>query len=165
MRVAHRTRRSDSDPSSIENTATPQTLDVSGFSRTQPGKHACEQRACELVDCETPPLFRPDGWQRPQFKDKIIGTGDAFTALNLYGPPRDWGNIVTMIGRLKPGVSLAQAQQMPKPPRPACAGTTNSQNPAAPTPSMGSRMGLSPCLSRITSVASCAVRSSSFGRR
>ncbi len=36
---------------------------------------------------------------------------DAFTALNLYGPPRDWGNIVTMIGRLKPGVSLAQAQQ------------------------------------------------------
>ena len=34
---------------------------------------------------------------------------DAITPLNLYGPPRDWGNIVTMIGRLKPGVSLAQA--------------------------------------------------------
>src|SRR5580698_2507076 len=36
---------------------------------------------------------------------------DAITPLNLYGPPRDWGNIVTMIGRLKPGVSLAQAQE------------------------------------------------------
>ena len=35
---------------------------------------------------------------------------DAITPLNLYGPPRDWGNIITMIGRLKPGVSLAQAQ-------------------------------------------------------
>ena len=35
---------------------------------------------------------------------------DAVTPLNLYGPPRDWGNIITMIGRLKPGVSLAQAQ-------------------------------------------------------
>jgi len=35
---------------------------------------------------------------------------DAITPLNLYGPPRDWGNIITMIGRLKPGVTLAQAQ-------------------------------------------------------
>jgi predicted permease len=36
---------------------------------------------------------------------------DAVTPLNLYGPPRDWGNIITMIGRLKPGVSLAQARE------------------------------------------------------
>ena len=36
---------------------------------------------------------------------------DALTPLDLYGPPRDWGNIVTMIGRLKPGVSLEQARQ------------------------------------------------------
>jgi len=36
---------------------------------------------------------------------------DAITPLNLYGPPRDWGNIITFIGRLKPGVSLSQAQQ------------------------------------------------------
>ena len=35
---------------------------------------------------------------------------DAITPLNLYGPPRDWGNIITMIGRLKPGVTLAQAR-------------------------------------------------------
>jgi predicted permease len=35
---------------------------------------------------------------------------DAITPLNLYGPPRDWGNIITLIGRLKPGVSLAQAR-------------------------------------------------------
>jgi predicted permease len=34
---------------------------------------------------------------------------DAITPLNLYGPPRDWGNIITLIGRLKPGVTLAQA--------------------------------------------------------
>jgi predicted permease len=34
---------------------------------------------------------------------------DAITPLNLYGPPRDWGNIITFIGRLKPGVSLPQA--------------------------------------------------------
>lgn len=34
---------------------------------------------------------------------------DAITPLNLYGPPRNWGNIITMIGRLKPGISLAQA--------------------------------------------------------
>jgi predicted permease len=34
---------------------------------------------------------------------------DALTPLNLYGPPRDWGNIITLIGRMKPGVSLAQA--------------------------------------------------------
>ena len=32
---------------------------------------------------------------------------DAITPLNLYGPPRDWGNIITMIGRLKPGVTTA----------------------------------------------------------
>ena len=25
--------------------------------------------------------------------------------------PRDWGNIITFIGRLKPGVTLAQARQ------------------------------------------------------
>jgi predicted permease len=36
---------------------------------------------------------------------------DAITPLTLYGPPRDWGNIITMIGRMKPGVSLPQAQQ------------------------------------------------------
>ncbi len=35
---------------------------------------------------------------------------DALTPLDLYGPPRDWGNILTMIGRLKPGVTLEQAQ-------------------------------------------------------
>jgi predicted permease len=34
---------------------------------------------------------------------------DAITPLNLYGPPRDWGNIITLIGRLKPGVTLPQA--------------------------------------------------------
>jgi len=34
---------------------------------------------------------------------------DAITPLNLYGPPRDWGNIITMIGRMKPGVMLGQA--------------------------------------------------------
>ncbi|HEX4285520.1 MAG TPA: ABC transporter permease [Terracidiphilus sp.] len=34
---------------------------------------------------------------------------DAITPLNLYGPPRDWGNIITMIGRLKPTVTLTQA--------------------------------------------------------
>jgi len=36
---------------------------------------------------------------------------DAITPLDLYGPPRDWGNIITFIGRLKPGVTLAQARQ------------------------------------------------------
>src|SRR5580704_16740361 len=36
---------------------------------------------------------------------------DALTPLNLYGPPRNWGNIITLIGRLKPGVSLAQATE------------------------------------------------------
>ncbi len=36
---------------------------------------------------------------------------DALTPLNLYGPPRDWGNIITMIGRLKPGVTLSQSTQ------------------------------------------------------
>ena len=35
---------------------------------------------------------------------------DAITPLNLYGPPRDWGNIITFIGRLKPGVALGQAR-------------------------------------------------------
>ena len=35
---------------------------------------------------------------------------DAITPLNLYGPPRDYGNIITMIGRTKPGVTLAQVQ-------------------------------------------------------
>lgn len=34
---------------------------------------------------------------------------DGITPLNLYGPPRDWGNIITLIGRLKPGVTLGQA--------------------------------------------------------
>ena len=34
---------------------------------------------------------------------------DALTPLNLYGPPRNWGNIITFIGRLKPGVTLPQA--------------------------------------------------------
>jgi predicted permease len=34
---------------------------------------------------------------------------DAITPLNLYGPPRNWGNIITLIGRLKPGVTLGQA--------------------------------------------------------
>ena len=36
---------------------------------------------------------------------------DAITPLDLYGPPRNWGNIITMIGRLKPGVTMAQARQ------------------------------------------------------
>jgi predicted permease len=36
---------------------------------------------------------------------------DAITPLNLYGPARDWGNIVTLIGRVKPGVTAAQAAQ------------------------------------------------------
>jgi len=36
---------------------------------------------------------------------------DAVTPLDLYGPARDWGNIVTMIGRLKPGVTPAQARE------------------------------------------------------
>jgi len=36
---------------------------------------------------------------------------DAITPLSLYGPPRDWGNIITFIGRLKPGVTLAQAHE------------------------------------------------------
>ena len=35
---------------------------------------------------------------------------DAITPLNLYGPPRNWGNIITFIGRLKPGITLAQAR-------------------------------------------------------
>ena len=35
---------------------------------------------------------------------------DAITPLNLYGPPRDWGNIITFIGRMKPGVSLGLAR-------------------------------------------------------
>jgi predicted permease len=35
---------------------------------------------------------------------------DAITPLDLYGPPRDWGNIITMIGRMKPGVTLGLAQ-------------------------------------------------------
>ncbi len=34
---------------------------------------------------------------------------DAITPLDLYGPPRNWGNIITMIGRRKAGVSVAQA--------------------------------------------------------
>jgi len=34
---------------------------------------------------------------------------DALTPLNLYGPPRNWGNIITMLGRMKPGVTLGQA--------------------------------------------------------
>src|SRR5579863_7957490 len=36
---------------------------------------------------------------------------DALTPLPLYAGPRDWGNIVTFIGRLKPGVTIAQAGQ------------------------------------------------------
>ncbi len=36
---------------------------------------------------------------------------DAITPLDLYGQPRDWGNIVTLIGRMKPGVTLAQARE------------------------------------------------------
>jgi predicted permease len=34
---------------------------------------------------------------------------DALTPLNLYGPPRNWGNIITLIGRLNPGVTMGQA--------------------------------------------------------
>ena len=34
---------------------------------------------------------------------------DAITPLDLYGPPRNWGNIITMIGRLKPGITMGQA--------------------------------------------------------
>ena len=36
---------------------------------------------------------------------------DALTPLSLYGQPRDWGNIITFIGRLKPGVTVSQATQ------------------------------------------------------
>src|SRR5271165_1122916 len=36
---------------------------------------------------------------------------DGFTPLALYGPPRDWGNVITLIGRMKPGVALGQAVQ------------------------------------------------------
>jgi predicted permease len=36
---------------------------------------------------------------------------DAITPVDLYGPVRNEGNNFTFIGRLKPGVSLAQAQQ------------------------------------------------------
>jgi predicted permease len=36
---------------------------------------------------------------------------DAITPFALYGAPRNWGNIITMIGRTKPGVTLAQADQ------------------------------------------------------
>ncbi len=36
---------------------------------------------------------------------------DALTPLPLYGEQRNWGNIVTFIGRMKPGVTLAQARQ------------------------------------------------------
>lgn len=36
---------------------------------------------------------------------------DAITPLSLYGEQRNWGNIVTFIGRLKPGVTQSQAQQ------------------------------------------------------
>jgi predicted permease len=36
---------------------------------------------------------------------------DALTPLSLYGEPRSWGNIITFIGRMKPGVTLAQARQ------------------------------------------------------
>ncbi len=32
---------------------------------------------------------------------------DAITPLALYGAPRDWGNIITMIGRMKPAVTLS----------------------------------------------------------
>jgi len=35
---------------------------------------------------------------------------DAITPLALYGAPRNWGNIITMIGRTKPGVTIAQAR-------------------------------------------------------
>ncbi len=35
---------------------------------------------------------------------------DAITPLDLYGPPRDWGNIITLIGRLKPAMTLAQSR-------------------------------------------------------
>lgn len=36
---------------------------------------------------------------------------DAITPLQLYGDPRNWGNIVTFIGRLKPGATAAQATE------------------------------------------------------
>ncbi len=35
---------------------------------------------------------------------------DAITPLDLYGPPRGWGNIITMIGRMRPGISMTQAR-------------------------------------------------------
>jgi predicted permease len=35
---------------------------------------------------------------------------DAITPLDLYGPPREWGNIITLIGRMKPGVTLTAAR-------------------------------------------------------
>ena len=36
---------------------------------------------------------------------------DAITPVDLYGPVRNQGNNFTFVGRIKPGVSLAQAQQ------------------------------------------------------
>lgn len=36
---------------------------------------------------------------------------DALTPLSLYGDPRNWGNIVTFLGRMKPGITLGQARQ------------------------------------------------------
>ena len=36
---------------------------------------------------------------------------DALTPLPLYGDPRNWGNIITFIGRMKPSVTLSQARQ------------------------------------------------------
>jgi predicted permease len=35
---------------------------------------------------------------------------DAITPFDLYGPPRGWGNNITMIGRMRPGVTIVQAQ-------------------------------------------------------
>ena len=59
---------------------------------------------------------------------------DAITPLNLYGPPRDWGNIITFLGRLKPGVTLRPGRRRCRPGRAShVLGQPVSRNPAATT--------------------------------
>jgi hypothetical protein len=78
---------------------------------------------------------------------------DAITPLNLYGPPRDWGNIITFIGRLKPGVSLAQAGEEVKSVAPRMC--WNNKNPK----SCGDyKDAWFRCRSKTTSAASCGAR-------
>jgi predicted permease len=53
---------------------------------------------------------------------------DALTPLNLYGPPRNWGNIITMIGRTRPGISLAQARDEAERVAPSMCSNNNRPN-------------------------------------